>query len=111
MTKKATPAPAAEPDELYADTYCCSDCDGCDCGECGDCEALEAPAAAVEAPVEAPAAPAPAKDTYTVRDGDTYASIAAALAPAGTSKHTAAINLLALNRGRTLSPGIEIKVN
>jgi hypothetical protein len=85
------------------------DCDGT-CEDC-DCELKTIAAPVVEAkpePVKAKPAAAKKKDTYTVVDGDTFASIAAAFKPDGMTKHAYAVHLAATNG--TLHPGTEVKL-
>jgi hypothetical protein len=78
-------------------------------------ELVETPAEeiVVETPqVETPPAPAPVitPATYVAVDGDSYASIAAKHKPAGTSTHLYAKTLFALNGGKNIVPGTEVKV-
>lgn len=51
-----------------------------------------------------------APETYVAKDGDTYASIAAAHKPAGVSSFEYAKRLLEANGGRTLAPGVEVRL-
>lgn len=55
-------------------------------------------------PVERPA------DTYTAKDGDTYASIAAAHKSPDQSTHDYATVLFILNKGKNLSAGTVVKL-
>lgn len=72
-------------------------------------EPQEDPQEALEAPVEAPVAVERPK-TYTVQDGDTYASLGDKFKPAGKSKHEHAKHLFALNNGKALIHGTVIKL-
>jgi hypothetical protein len=51
-----------------------------------------------------------AKETYTADEGDTYPSIAGAFKPAGMTKHEYAKHLFAINGGRNITAGVEIKL-
>lgn len=54
--------------------------------------------------VEAPAS------SYLAEDGDSYASIAAKFPKPGLSKHDRSSELYALNGGKKLNPGTEVKL-
>lgn len=73
---------------------------------CGKDECVECPyeTPAVEPAVEAPA---PA-GRYIVKDGDTWASIAANKAPKGMKRHDYALQLVEKNNGKTLNVGVEV---
>lgn len=59
---------------------------------------------------EIPAAPvAPVKEAvYVCVYGDTYPGIAAKFQPAGMTKHQYANELFVINKGKTLSAGVEV---
>jgi hypothetical protein len=82
---------------------------------CEDCE-CEKPCEEPEAPEEPKPAPKPAKpaakpvEDYIAEDGDTYASIAAKLAPAG-QRHALATKLASVNKNKPVTAGTIIKVN
>lgn len=77
-------------------------CDGIDCDNC-EC------AYVAEVKEEAPE-PTLSGRFYTVNDGDTYASIAAAHKSPGQSTHSYATELFALNKGKQLTAGTVIKL-
>lgn len=52
----------------------------------------------------------PVITTYTVVDGDSYASIAAAHPVAGKTTHQRATHLHTINNSRPLTPGVTIKL-
>lgn len=47
---------------------------------------------------------------HVVNDGDTYPSIAGLYKPSGVSKHDYAKHLFDLNKGKTLTPGLEVNL-
>ncbi len=47
---------------------------------------------------------------HVVKDGDSYASIAGLYKPSGVSKHDYAKHLFDLNKGKTLTPGLEVNL-
>jgi hypothetical protein len=85
------------------------------CGkdECLDCPydapAFEPTPEAIEEPVEAPLETSKDAWLYIVKDGDSWASIAAEFAPSGVKKHAYATQLIAVN-GSALRSGMEIKL-
>lgn len=64
---------------------------------------------ALEAPSE-PVAEAAGVNTYLVQDGDSYASVAARLKPAGVKSHDYAQHLYTLNGSQPLLAGRSIKL-
>jgi LysM repeat protein len=76
----------------------------CPAGECAcdnsECEPEPTP--------EPATAEAPAAKTYTAKDGDTYASIAAAHKPAGTNAFDYAQALYEWNNAKPLRAGVEV---
>lgn len=47
---------------------------------------------------------------HVAEEGDTYARIAGLYKPRGVSKHEYAVHLFELNKGTTLSPGMEVSL-
>jgi len=71
-------------------------------------EAVDEPESRVE-PVEA-TKPLRKVNTFVAMPGDSYASLAASLCPEGMTKHEYAKLLFALNGGKALIPGAEVKL-
>lgn len=83
-------------------------CDGIDCDNC-ECELI---ADVQEATPETPVVESqPAtSDTYTAKEGDTYASIAAAHCPAGMKNFAYATHLFEINGGQAITPNKTVRL-
>lgn len=80
------------------------------CENCEDCEEpCEEPEAPELEPIDEPKPTEIALKGYIAEEGDTYASIAAKLAPAG-KRHELAVALAILNKNKAIVPGTEIAV-
>lgn len=79
------------------------------CENCEDCETCEDEAIA-EVVADEPKRTVEVVKSYIAKDGDTYASIAAELAPKGSSKHEFAVSLMTINKNKPVVAGAEIKV-
>jgi len=100
MSKKVTPV---EVEEVVETTF-----DAVDVALVSDV----IPEVVVDEPVTVVEAPKPVETSnhYIVKDGDSYASLGASFAPKGMTGFKYAQTLIALNGGKTLIAGSEIRL-
>jgi hypothetical protein len=99
--KKNSPAvELVEPVEVL-EVECCGkdECEACPF-DAPKLEEVESPEPVVEAPKT--------EGRVFAKEGDSYASIAALVAPSGVSKHDYAKVLFEKNKGKTLRAGVEV---